>query len=231
MKKTIPIIISAVLATILLTVGIGLVKNVNGKQLVVSPTENPVVTQYANREQQYQQLIADANTKISLANQQIEDLANQISTLSDSTPSDYVFTAEQAAVLAENIAGAAPMGLPELVNFNGTAAYEAIFENGKVYVDANKGSILFNGLQAKTTEISPEQAVNLASRYLNRSDVVSIDVTSFQGVNVYVVGFSDGTLVYVNITGQIVAIQMPQSSSSTNNGEDEHDEHEEDDDD
>ena len=55
-------------------------------------------------------------------------------------------TPGQAAVIAT---GAAPntvlVRAPELVNFQGTIAYEVGLNQGNVYVDANTGKVLFNG--------------------------------------------------------------------------------------
>lgn len=226
MKNKLALIISVVMTTILITIGIGVIRNVNAdnQQAVVVPTATAVQTN--DREQAYQQLLADANAKIELANQQIEQLVNQMPTQGVETVSPYLFSAPQVAALASNIAGVAPNALPELVNFNKTPAYEAVYGNGKIYIDANTGRILYNGLQAKPTNINASQAVNIAARYLNRTDVVSIDVVPFNGTNVFMVGFSDGTQVYVDTTGQIVAIQMPSQDSKPSQGE-----HEEKDDD
>lgn len=216
MKNKLALLISVLITAALLTVAIGVVKNVNARnnQPVANPT--PTLVDTSTREQAYQQLIADANAKIAQANQQIETLMNQMPTVSTQTASPYLFSAEQAATLAMNVAGLNPKALPELVNFNNTPAFEAVFSNGKVYIDANTGRVLFNGLQAAPVRINADQAVAIATKYLNRSDVVSIDVAPLNGTSVYVIGFSDGTLVYVDITGQIVAIQMPsQNTSST----------------
>lgn len=232
MKKTVPVIISAVIATMLFMIGLSVVKNVSSKNNNQDPKSTSTVAQFSAREQQYQQLIADANVKISLANQQIENLSQQLIEQSTDSTSTYLFNAEQAAVLAENISGVPPQSLPELVNFNEKPAYEVVFSNGKIYIDANKGGVLFNGLQSEPVEISPEDAITIAVRYLGRTDVVSFSVGPFQGANVYIVGFSDGTLVYVNASGKVVAIQVAQQNSTSSSQEEieeeDEDEHEDD---
>jgi uncharacterized membrane protein YkoI len=215
MKNKLSLIIAALLTTALITMGIGVIRNVNARN--VQPTSVPTATQIPvnEREQAYQQMIADANAKIALANQQIEQLLSSTPTQVVETTSPYLFTSEQASALAANIAGVQPKSLPELVNFNGTTAYEVIYGNGKVYIDANNGKVLLNGLQTKPTQITADQAVNIAASYLNRTDVISINVGPMDGTNVYIVQFSDGTLVYVNIYGKIVAIQLPTQASSS----------------
>ncbi len=227
MKNKTIILTSVFIAAVLITIGIGVVTNVNALNSAVtpSPTLAPVATNL--REQEYQQLISDANAKIELANQQIEALLNVTPESDDEEDAPYLFTAEQAAALAMNIAGVLPNQLPELVIFNNVTAFEVTYGNGKIYIDADSGKILYNGLQAQAAQINADQAVNIATSYMGRSDVVSIDVTSLDGKTVYVVGFSDGTLVYVDTTGQIVAIQLPSSGGYSDDSEDSEEEHEE----
>lgn len=214
MKNKPSLIIAALITTALVTMGIGVIRNVNARNAQPAPTPTATQVIVNDREQAYQQMIADANAKIALANQQIEQLLSSTPTQVVAAQSPYLFTAEQASMLAANIAGVQPKTLPELVNFNGTPAFEAVYGNGKVYIDANNGKILLNGLQTKPAQITADQAVNIAANYLNRTDVISINVGPMDGTNVYIVQFSDGTLVYVNIYGKIVAIQLPSSSSS-----------------
>ena len=229
MKNKTIILTSVFIAAVLITVGIGVVTNVNALNSTVtpSPTIAPVETNL--REEAYQQLISDANAKIVLANQQIEAFLSVTPEADNDENTPYLFTAEQAAALAMNIAGVLPNQLPELVIFNNVPAFEVTYGNGKVYIDAESGKILYNGLQAQTTQINADQAVNIATSYMGRTDVVSIDVTSLDGKTVYVIGFSDGTLVYVDTTGQIVAIQLPSSASGSNDSEEEHEEEKDDD--
>ena len=230
MKNKTIILTSVFIAAVLITVGVGVVTNVNALNSAVpaSPTLAPVETNL--REQAYQQLISDANAKIELANQQIEALLSVTPEADDDGDSPYLFSAEQAAALAMNIAGVLPNQLPELVIFNDVPAFEVIYGNGNVYIDANNGRILYNGLQTRAAQISADQAVNIATNYLGRSDVVSIDVDSLDGKTVYVIGFSDGTRVYVDTTGQILAIQLPSGNGGYDDDDDD-DDHEEDEED
>jgi len=224
MKNKPSIIIAAIITTVLITMGIGVIRNVNALNSQVVPTPTTTQDPVNDREQAYQQMIADANAKIALANQQIEQLMNAAPTQVIESTSPYLFTPDQAAALASNIAGIQPKTLPELVNLNGIPAYEVVYGNGKVYIDANTGKILLNGLQSKPSQVSADQAVKIAEKYLNRSDVASINVGPFNGSNVYIVQFSDGTLVYVDVYGKIVAIQLPSNESqSEDHSEDEKD--------
>ena len=52
-------------------------------------------------------------------------------------------SAAQATVLAKQDApNAILQATPELINYNGTAAYEVLLDSGATYIDANLGSIL-----------------------------------------------------------------------------------------
>ena len=63
----------------------------------------------------------------------------------------YAVPAEQAESLALNaVPGATVQSAPRLVSFQGTAAYEVVLDRGPVYIDANSGSVLYNGA-AQTT--------------------------------------------------------------------------------
>lgn len=55
----------------------------------------------------------------------------------------------QAAVIAMNAAPNAELiRAPELVNFQGTVAYQVALNQGDVYVDANSGQVLLNNAAA-----------------------------------------------------------------------------------
>ncbi len=52
-------------------------------------------------------------------------------------------SAQQAAQVAMNLVpGASLTRTPELVNYNGTVAYEVMLNQGTIYVDANSGQVL-----------------------------------------------------------------------------------------
>jgi len=59
---------------------------------------------------------------------------------------DVQLTPSQAAVIATGaVPNAVLVRAPELVNFQGTVAYEVGLNQANVYVDANTGKVLFNG--------------------------------------------------------------------------------------
>jgi hypothetical protein len=223
MKNKLTLAVSIFVTVFVITVGIGVITKVsaaNNPQVNSSPTLD--ATAFTQREQAYQQIIAQANQQIELANQQIATLANEITPNSVPEPtlaatSTYLFSAEQASSIAQQIAGVAPKTLPELVSFSGTPAYEVVYGNGKVYVDANTGAVLFNGLQKAVTNITSEQALYIAVNYLKTSQPVAMGTSTFNGAKVYVVLFADGQSVYVDMTGKVVAVQMASPAQSSNN--------------
>ena len=92
--------------------------------------------------------------------------------------------------------------------------------------------------------LTPEAAAALASEVLGRTDLYSVEVTQFEGADVYLVTFSSGDIVYVSLDGKILSISklpvtvITQStggggggggSASNNTSNSEHDDHDDDD--
>ncbi|MCX6055938.1 MAG: hypothetical protein NTZ74_13695 [Chloroflexi bacterium] len=216
MKNKTVLVISAFVTVFLLTVGIGVVTNVmaTNNQPTAVPTVDTSI--FVQREQAYQQIINEANARIVQANEQITTLVNLTATAPAPEPTPvYLFSVEQASALAQLVAGIAPKELPTLVSFSGTPAYEVIYGNGNLYIDANTGSILYNGLQKAAEFINSSQAVAIAKAYLNNNSFTSVNFGQYNEAKVYVVSFSDGRNAYVDLKGNILAIQMPSVSSGS----------------
>ncbi|MBL8055726.1 MAG: hypothetical protein JNK29_03465 [Anaerolineales bacterium] len=61
----------------------------------------------------------------------------------------YPVTASLAATIAGNVApGIRLLTAPELVDYQGSVAYEVATDRGLIYVDATTGQVLYNGAQA-----------------------------------------------------------------------------------
>lgn len=71
-------------------------------------------------------------------------VVNPITQLQPAQPSSLAaLSAAQATALAKQDApNAILQATPELINYNGTAAYEVLLDSGTIYVDANFGAIL-----------------------------------------------------------------------------------------
>jgi uncharacterized membrane protein YkoI len=182
------------------------------------------VSTYQAREAEYRSLLDKANQQLEAANQQITALAGaatQIAQGQEGEASQPV-SGEMAKTIAFQVARDYPLEDPTLVDYNGTVAYEVKFKNGNIYVDASSGEILFNGLSQASASITVDQAVTAAVAYVGNSSVKDVSVDTYNGSRVYRVEFTNGQQVYVNLSGQIVAVKMPPTSTSVHPTESEH---------
>ena len=136
MKNRVIVTLSVFLTAVLIVFGVGVSKAVANRNNPQSAGVAETVAYYTTREAQYQQLIADANNTITQANQQIMALQGQTSP----TEASYAVSIEQAVQLANAAAGESTAQVPTLVNYSGVAAYEVVYPDGKLYIDANTGN-------------------------------------------------------------------------------------------
>ena len=172
--------------------------------------------QYQQREAQYQELIQQANQQLAQANTELKTLQDQVIALKTqaapvqnaaSNSAIAAISAEKAGQIAEEAAGLGQVlkKAPELVSFESKAAYEAVFDKGSIYVDAQSGEILFNGTVPQ--KITPSKAAQVASNYMKNTDILQVDQITFRNAPMYRVIFKDGMMVYMDITGQITYMQ------------------------
>ena len=144
-----------------------------------SQDQAAVVAQAAQQSAAYQQQIQQANTQLTQAYQQQQALQQQLSQtqqqLADAQQqlsqaqqqaasaaqgngqTAAAFTADQAASLALMLAPRSRlMAQPQLVNFQGIAAYEVVLNVGTVYLDASTGQVLA-AVPAKRQGSAPAQ--------------------------------------------------------------------------
>jgi len=99
----------------------------------------------------YKQVIQQANDQLAEANLKLEQAyaATAAAARPAAPPPPAYLSPDRAAQLAMVVApGASVTRLPELVNFQGAAAYEVVLDAGTVYVDAVNGQVLFSGVAA-----------------------------------------------------------------------------------
>ena len=87
----------------------------------------------------------DADNVLSVANpiSQSTDITPVTQPLSTQPSSLAKLSAAQATALAkQDTPDAILQATPELINYNGTAAYEVLLDSGTTYIDANLGAIL-----------------------------------------------------------------------------------------
>jgi hypothetical protein len=96
------------------------------------------------------------------------------------------------------------------VLFGVASAYQNIVKSAQpVAVQTQPSSVeMVNApiMPTQVTDITVEAAATLATKVLNRNDLFSAEITQLDGVDVYLVTFSSGDLVYVGLDGQILSI-------------------------
>lgn len=107
------------------------------------------------RDAAYQDVIQQANDRLAQANVQLQSAYAAAAASAAAAarpvapPAPAYIGPERAAEIALGVVpGAAVQRMPELVNFQGAAAYEVVTSTGSVYVDALSGQLLFNGAAA-----------------------------------------------------------------------------------
>jgi len=144
MSQRTGLIIAVILTAFILVVGGALVGRTT--QPEKSPVETAAIQQSAavqqlmERESAYQDLTRQANERLQQAYAKLQAQAT-------ATSPAYLFSPEQAANIALQLApGAVLLNVPELVDFQGAMAYKVSLNTGLVYIDANSGQVLFNGI-------------------------------------------------------------------------------------
>lgn len=185
-------------------------------------TDAQTIQEYQQREAAYQKLIDEANQRLQKANEQMQAAQNQ--QVQQNTPAVNNSPAPQVAVSADEAQQAAlkvvdpgsqVLKTPDLVNFQGKTAYEVAFEKGSVYISANDGSVLFNGTVPQT--ITADKAAQVASDYLKIKGISQVDKITFRGQELYRVIFTNGTMAYLDLTGQILFVNHPGLLASADN--------------
>ncbi len=61
----------------------------------------------------------------------------------------------------------------------------------------------------QVANVSPQDAASIAAKYLNRTDLYSVELADFNGVQAYKVTFSSGDIIYVAMQGQVLGSVKP----------------------
>ncbi len=171
----------------------------------------------AEREAAYNQLLTEANQRLEQANQQIQTMSQQVQATAveqavqaQPVRSQYIaVAAAQDAAQAVAAGDAALVKAPELVDYNGKAAYEVAFDKGNIYVDASSGEVLMNAtVPQQPKEITQDDAIQIAEQYLGKTGIYQADTVTMSGQILYRVIFNSGDFVYLDKTGQITYVQL-----------------------
>jgi uncharacterized secreted protein with C-terminal beta-propeller domain len=95
------------------------------------------------------------------------------------------------------------------VMFGVVSAYQNIVKSSQPVVEQSQPTtevvMVSAPMPTQITSITPEEAATLASQVLNRTDLFSAEVAQLEGVDVYLITFSSGDLVYVSFDGKILS--------------------------
>ena len=216
-KKAVTISAVIIVVTLIITFGIS---NMIANYDNASQVDIDLVSKIAEREANYRQLLEEANQRIEDLNAQVqaspevfEITGNKENT--NSNEKQPVLTAEVALNIAYQSVGDDQVlsGVPQLVSFQGTTAFEIPFTNGMMYIDAASGTVLSSSV---LTQITEEQAIAAVADYLNIRNTSNAVVKkySIDGTDFYKV-FINNYVLFVDKYGTITKFQVVQSSSNS----------------
>ena len=65
--------------------------------------------------------------------------------------------------------------------------------------------------------LTPQEAALVAANFLGRTDLYSVEFTTWNGTNIFKVTFSSGDVVYVDLNGQVLGSEPPETLFVSNN--------------
>ncbi len=217
-----PLLIAIAITTFVLVMIASMATQITAST-VPAPTSQPVATPITaldpatealirSREDQYRQALETAQAQIAVTNAKLAEVKQPAQPVAPAEPvTTYPVSADQAAAIAlEAMPNAQLIKAPELVSLQGIPAYEVVFDQGTIYIEAQTGAVQFNDIAAANGEpVTAEQAAQAASNYLGGGTVVDVKPVKKRGVDVYEVQFQDGTNIYVSTTtGQVVYAEV-----------------------
>ena len=156
-QKALVLIAGALTAFVLVIVG-GVSARVAGASAsAASPATDAAVSSaaWSQREAEYQNLIQQANQQLQDAYARMASMSPQATATSVPTGPKVVFTpADAAGVALQAVPGSKLQRTPELVEYQGTLAYEVHTTAGLFYIDADTGAILYNSTVASSNHAS-----------------------------------------------------------------------------
>jgi|GEM_PF-847151 len=243
MKHGITFLLTGLISVSIMTVLGFFIKSQTGSIQPDTVDQSQLQQAFLEREANYQAIIADANQRLEQANLDLRTLSNRVTQLQQSQQVSYPISSEKAIEVANRVrVGETPDPSVEMVDFEGTVAYEVRYGKGPVYIDAFNGSILYNSLDNSSLhQVTPEEAAKIASDYLGIYEIYQVDQITFKGEVLIRVIFTQGHMIYLNQSGQIVYVQkvtrydasqaVSVSASSDDRGSSHSDDHDDDDDD
>lgn len=244
--KRIPLLIAIVLTLVSLGVVGAVVKAASDARATTRVAE--LEQEIQDQKLAYAEIISDANTRLTEANAVIKESVTRSHQLEEKinapAPRITMDDAITLAMAAMGQAGSPGSGHAELVDYNGTPAFEVVLpDESKVYLDSMDGHILYNSLTGGPSAVIDDQkALFEAVTYMQGGQVVSVEKSTYEGQPAFLVTFSSGDQVYINLGGQVLTLIQPayygyssvsydtsesgESSKSSSRKEDHDDDHE-----
>ena len=209
-KKHLVVILAFMILAVLGGV-VGIAKAASGNKNTLDSIDPDLQAQLAAREAAYSDLITQAN-------EQIEELNDQVTTLqsgSNLVSGQKTITIQQAVDYAMQSLNETDylLDIPELASYQDHPVFNVSFTSGQVYVDAFSGEILYSSIPEKIDE---QQALKIAADYLGIVDISAgvVQKVVLEGNDFYTVTFG-GYVIYIDSTGNITKVQVIQYTSST----------------
>jgi uncharacterized membrane protein YkoI len=145
--------IAAALTAFVLMVGGAVAGRISQSQQAASATSTSTISTadaqalILQREAEYKALIDQANAQLAEAYSSQPAPAPQVAAAQPAavpTPA-YITLQEAMSAAVISVPGATVLRQPELVDFQGTVAYEVRLDKGVVYIDAGNGALLYDG--------------------------------------------------------------------------------------
>lgn len=147
-QKYILVLAAGITAFVLVIGGAIIGQAAQPDQVTLTPDAVEIQNLYAQREAEYQARLEEANAALSAAYAQQETAVqsgNQVQSPAAASVPATISPQDALLVAATLVPRAQLLSSPELVNYQGTVAYEVILDAGVIYVDANTGAVLYNG--------------------------------------------------------------------------------------
>jgi uncharacterized membrane protein YkoI len=215
MNQRVTLLASIFISAFILVVIAGVIAAVNFTRVQASAALTPDVQQaIADRDAAYTDLINQANQRIEQLNQQVAALQDPTSAAA-SALAQATLTSEEVAKIAQQAAGVDEIlqQVPELVDYQGKTVYLVTYTDGLVYVDAQTGEVLYNGVPQR---IDAQRAAEIAGEYLGGMSpkYAVVKTVKLNGTEIYKVNFGDIYYVYIDKFGSVLKAQVFQVSNN-----------------
>ena len=142
MNKRIVTFVSIVITVFILGTAAVVIRDVSAKK--GEPDPQVIQDQLLNREQVYNQVITEANQRIEQLNAELNGVQADQTNPSNISPESAALIALATTNYKKPL-----LKLPEMVDFEGKVVYEVQVKSGVIYLDAQSGEIVFNGVPQK----------------------------------------------------------------------------------